>query len=557
MTLRCAAYARYSSDRQSPASIQDQLRKCREKAEEEGWQFLDQHVYADEALSGAGADRPAFVRLLEAAARKPRPFDALLLDDTSRISRNQGEQARTFEILSFLGVRYVAVSQGIDSENQQADVLMTVHGLVDSLYIKELAKKTHRGLEGRALLGLHTGGRCYGYDNVAEANGVGVRRRINAAEAATVRRIFEMAADGGSLKGIAKTLNREHVPSPRPRSGKQYATWCPTAIREMLRRELYAGRIVWNSSRFVKQPGTNKRLRRERPKSEWLTLEQPELRIIDEELWERVQSRLAFVAQQFSRGPRAGLYHRAASSPHVLTGFLKCGLCGANLVIVTGRGKSGHHKYGCPQNYYRDACPNKLKERADWLEDHLLSELQRAVLQPEIVDYAIHEFERQLTVSLSGLSDQISRMRQRREQIQQELRRLVETVAACGHSGTLVEAINSREQEISEITQRLLTAHPDSVSGHVAKIRRFVSERLGDIRHLLNADVQRAKAELAKHVAGIQMLPQGQGKKGYYIAEGEWNLLGGYAEGDGSQGGTEKRVRVVAGEGFEPSTFGL
>ena len=224
---------------------------------------------------------------------------------------------------------------------------------------------------------------------------------------------------------------------------------------------------------------------------------------------------------------------------------------------MTGRGKGGHHKYGCPQNYYRDACPNKLKERADWLEDHLLSELQRAVLQPEIVDYAIQEFERQLTVSLSGLSDQISRMRQRREQIQHELRRLIETVSAGGHSGALVEAINSREQELGEIRQGLFTAEPDAVSAHVAKIRRFVSERLGDIRCLLNADVQRAKAELAKHVAGIRMLPQGQGKKGYYIAEGEWNLLGGYTEGDGDHGSTEKRVWVVAGEGFEPSTFGL
>lgn len=109
MTLRCATYARYSSDRQSPASIQDQLRKCREYAESQGWHFLDQHVYAGEALSGAGADRPEFVRLLKASSQLPRPFDVLLLDDTSRISRNQGETARTFERLNFLGVRIVAV----------------------------------------------------------------------------------------------------------------------------------------------------------------------------------------------------------------------------------------------------------------------------------------------------------------------------------------------------------------------------------------------------------------------------------------------------------------
>jgi DNA invertase Pin-like site-specific DNA recombinase len=60
-----AVYARYSSDRQSPASLQDQLRVCREYAEQQGWHLLEAHVYADEAFSAVGADRPEFVRMLE------------------------------------------------------------------------------------------------------------------------------------------------------------------------------------------------------------------------------------------------------------------------------------------------------------------------------------------------------------------------------------------------------------------------------------------------------------------------------------------------------------
>jgi DNA invertase Pin-like site-specific DNA recombinase len=267
MSLRTAAYARYSSDRQSPASITDQLRKCREYAEKEGWFYQDEHVYTDDALSGAGADRPGLIRLLERAFLSPRPFDVVLLDDTSRISRNMGETLRLHEKLNFVGIRVVAVSQGIDTEDEQADVLMTVHGLVDSLYIKELAKKTHRGLEGRAIKGLHTGGRCYGYDNVRE--GDAVRLKVNDAEAAVVRRIFEMCASGISLKTIAKTLNLEGVASPRLRAGKKHASWCLSAIHAMLRRDLYQGRIVWNKSKFIKTPGTNKRLRRPRPAAQW------------------------------------------------------------------------------------------------------------------------------------------------------------------------------------------------------------------------------------------------------------------------------------------------
>jgi len=74
------------------------------------------------------------------------------------------------ERLKFEGTRLVAVSPRIDSHDEQSDVMMTVHSLVDSLYIKELAKKTHRGLEGLALQGLHTGGKCFGYKIVEVGN---------------------------------------------------------------------------------------------------------------------------------------------------------------------------------------------------------------------------------------------------------------------------------------------------------------------------------------------------------------------------------------------------
>lgn len=119
------------------------------------------------------------------------------------------------EKLDFAGVQLVAVSQAIDSRDDQADVLMTVHGLVDSLYVKELRKKVHNGLDERALRGLHTGGRCYGY-STKDTEG-GKRVVVNEIEAAVVRRIFQLSAGGCSLKTIAKNLNSEAIAAPRPR----------------------------------------------------------------------------------------------------------------------------------------------------------------------------------------------------------------------------------------------------------------------------------------------------------------------------------------------------
>src|SRR5215471_9063518 len=284
MSLRCAIYARYSSDQQSPLSINDQVRKCREYAQQQGWSVLDAHTYTDAEISGAGTDRPGLQALLRTAQRRPRAFDVLLIDDTSRLSRRQADQANIIDQLRFAGFRLVAVSQGIDTASEQADVLMTVHALVDSLYIKELAKKTHRGLEGCVLRGLHPGGRCYGYSN--EPGSEGVRLTIHEAEAATVRRIFELSASGLSLKKIAAKLNADGVASPRRSNGLRPQTWCPTGIRAMLRNELYVGKMVWNRRKWVKRPGTNKRIPQERPRAEWKTIERPELRIIETDLWQ-------------------------------------------------------------------------------------------------------------------------------------------------------------------------------------------------------------------------------------------------------------------------------
>jgi hypothetical protein len=115
-------------------------------------------------------------------------------------------------------------------------------------------------------------------------------------------------------------------------------------------------------------------------------------------------------------------------------------------------------------------------------------------------------------------------------------------------SATLVEAISERERELNEITQRLFTSQPNSVSSELVRIRQFVFRRLENIRELLSADVGKAKLELSKHVLEIRMIPQVVGKKGHYVASGEWNLLGGYAgDGVGSLNIPEKRVPLVAG----------
>jgi site-specific DNA recombinase len=263
-----------------------------------------------------------------------------------------------------------------------------VVAIVDSLYIRELAKKVHRGVEGLALRGLHTGGRCFGYRSVPVEDSTktdtygrplitGVRLEIDESQASIVRRIFTDYAAGDSIKTVAKRFNAEGVVSPLPYRGQRHPSWAPSAISVMLHNDRYRGTVIWNRTRKVRDPRTGRRVQRLRPQTEWKIQEAPHLRIVSEEVWQAVQRRLSSVKTAFANGESAGLCTRAYSAPYLLSGFLKCGICGSKMVVVSGRGQSGRARYGCPLRHARGICANPLHVRQDHLEREVLEGLQR------------------------------------------------------------------------------------------------------------------------------------------------------------------------------------
>ena len=97
----------------------------------------------------------------------------------------------------------------------------------------------------------------------------------------------------------------------------------------MLRRDLYIGRVAWNRAKFIKKPGSRKRIRRERPQSEWRLMERPELHMLGDEVWRAVQDRLAWAGEAYGRKGR-GQTLLGRGVHHLLTGFIQCGECGYN-----------------------------------------------------------------------------------------------------------------------------------------------------------------------------------------------------------------------------------
>ena len=161
MLISALIYARYSSDRQRPTSIDDQVALCRGAAPQFDCEVVEQLVLADYEISGSSDRRPAYQRLL--AAVRAHEVNAILVESQDRLWRDQAEMHAALRLFRFHGVKVFSVATGGDLTNPSGRVLATVMGLKDELYLDDLRAKTHRGLTGQVQRGFNDGGRSYGY----------------------------------------------------------------------------------------------------------------------------------------------------------------------------------------------------------------------------------------------------------------------------------------------------------------------------------------------------------------------------------------------------------
>ena len=371
-----AIYARYSSDQQRDASIEDQQRICREFARREGWACTAD--YADAALSGSSLLRRPGIQSLMRDVSAGR-FEIVLAESLDRFSRDQEDTAAIFKRLSFAGVRMVTISEG------EIDHLhVGLKGTMNALFLKDLADKTRRGLRGRVEAGRSGGGLCYGYRVVSGPEIGG--RRVDPDEAAIIVRIFNEFASGRSPKRIAKSLNAERIAGPRG------GTWGPSAIHGhagrgtgVLNNELYIGRLVWNRQRYVKDPSTGRRVSRRNPPDRWVTADVPELRIVPDELWERAKVRQQASARRIST---ESLVH-ARRPMYLFSGLTRCGVCGRSYTVYS------KHRLACSGARDRGICDNRLTIRRVELEDRVLTCVEERFLKDEDLFAAFcEEFKR-------------------------------------------------------------------------------------------------------------------------------------------------------------------
>ncbi len=356
--MRAVIYARYSSDNQNEASIEDQVHQCRGRIDREAWTLVE--IYSDAALSGATTLRPGYQKMLEDA--RMGGFDIVVAEALDRLSRDQEDVAGLYKQLSFADVTLVTLAEGEINE-----LHVGLKGTMNALYLKDLAHKTRRGLEGRVRQGRSAGGVCFGYDVVreigADDEAVRGKRRINSEEAEIVRRIFDEYASGKSPRAIAVQLNVDGVPGPMGRAwGHSTINGNVARGTGILNNELYIGRLVWNRLRYIKDPKTGKRVSRLNPENEWIVHDVPELRIVDQDLWELVKARQRSVrATRGSPAPGARPFWDRRRPRYLFSGLMKCGACGGGYFKISA------NLFGCSTARNKGTCDNRLNIRADVL----------------------------------------------------------------------------------------------------------------------------------------------------------------------------------------------
>lgn len=505
--MRAAIYTRFSSDRQREASSEDQARNCRKRIDAERWQLVEH--FKDEAISGATSARPGYQAMLEAGLAQR--FDVLLVDDLSRLSRDQVESERAIRRLEHIGVRILAVSDGYDSQSKGRKVHRGVKSLMNELYLDDLRDKTHRGLTGRALAKFSAGGLPYGYRSLPvleEARGsvIGYQRQAHPVHAPIVCEIFVRSAAGEPMKAIASDLNARGVPSPgaawRRTSRRHDGRWLVSALHAMLHNEMYVGRYVWNRSTWVKDPETGQRLRRERPESEWIIHEMPELALIDVATWSAVERRLSARRCAFAGG-RGGL------PKYLLSGLLRCDQCGAAMILIGDKPR----RYVCSTYHHggASACDMKLGTQRDIAETRILAEIERDLLAPAAIELAVSEMRRLWQEDgerpIVDASPELARLDRERG----ELERLVQGGTLSG--STAAPALERIETQRRSLHQTAQVERTSSVRGTLFGAESAYREVVGRIREVVQgSDIAVAREALRELLGEVPVRPAASGE---------------------------------------------
>ena len=497
---RVAFYARYSTDLQSARSVDDQLRVCQERADREGWQVVGS--YHDRAISGSSMNRPGLMSMMQDA--RNGKFDIFMAEALDRISRDQENIAHIYKQMNFSGVTIFTLSEGVVNE-----LHIGLNGTMNQLFITELRKKTHRGLKGRAIEGKSAGGRAYGYQTVRKFDHRGEvideERVIIPEEAAVVVRIFEDYIKGKSPRKIATELNAENIPGPH-KVGWGSSTINGNRVRGtgILNNALYIGQMIWNRQRYVKDPSSGKRISRLNPESEWVLTDLPELRIVPQELWDKVKAYQA----SLDRKPILTTKRRP---PRLLSYLLQCGECGGGFSMI-----SKTH-YGCYNARNKGNCGCRTGIAQEKLEAQVLSVLHTRLLDSELTAIFCEEYTRHINKLRIDQNRQRADFENELARVEKAIAKIVESIKQGIDVSIIKDEANALQRRKEQLISLLETTDEAPSYIHPAMAGRYAKAVNELIASLNNPDHRDESAKLLRALIDKIVLTPNEDKSALVI----------------------------------------
>lgn len=338
--------------------------------------FILYDVYVDDGYSGTNFNRPSFQKMI--ADIEDGKVNCVVVKDLSRFGRDYIDTGRYLErYFPEMGVRFISVTDGIDSMKQAYDMLLPIKNIFNEQYARDISKKIQATVKSKQKAGEFIGAfTSYGYKkSPVDKN----KLVIDDYAADVVRRIFSLYIQGYGKQRIAKLLNAEGILCPaeyKKVNGENYKNWnrlesttywSYSTINSILHREMYVGNMV-QGTKHQRMRSKQKKM----PKEEWIVVENTHEPIIDKATWEKAQALLQKRTRDLD----------LETNKNIFAGFVKCGDCGRAMAKNMWRRADGSKTYSLYCGTYKRngkqyCTPHTLPMAV--LEDIVLGDLKAIV----------------------------------------------------------------------------------------------------------------------------------------------------------------------------------
>lgn len=374
--MNIAAYCRVSTEKEDQLnSLEAQKEFFLEYTKRTGDTLVK--LYADEGISGTKIkNRKEFLRML--ADAEHGLFDMVVVKDISRFARNTVDLLQSVRKLKALGIETQFLTANMTSMGN-SEFVLTIFGALAQEESANTSKRVKFGKKMNAEKG-RVPNIVYGYDKTI---GDYFNLAINEEEAKVIKQMFQWyTQEGYGGAKIANLLNERNIKTKRNNH------WSQNSVCRILTNEIYTGKII-NGKEEVADFLTGQR--REKDESEWLVTLRPELRIIDDETFDKAQEILKGRHNAFN------LTHERQSNKHLFSTLIKCKDCGWSFRRTVRKYKNTYIRWVCSGHNGRgaDSCPNAItvdeEELIEVLQEYFADIMKS---KKKIISYVVNEFQR-------------------------------------------------------------------------------------------------------------------------------------------------------------------